>query len=101
MRLGWWWCVEKGQGASKHIGIHQRGPWRRHEVMAGTGAHEGHVGRQQHVERGLGMLRGWGASRGMGHVLGGHRVTHHMSPSVGQFTWMWGWKIRHMVGVRT
>ena len=40
-------------------------------------------------------------SRGMGHILGGHRVTHHVLSSVGQFTWMQGWQRRHVVGVRT
>ena len=40
-------------------------------------------------------------SRGMGHVLGGHGATHHMSPSVGHFAWMWGWQRGHMIEVRT
>ena len=44
--------------------------------------------------------RGQGTSRGMGHVQGGHGVTHRMSPSVGQFAWTWGWR-RRVVGVRT
>ena len=30
---------------SIHVGTHRRGPWRAHEVVAGAGAHEGHVGR--------------------------------------------------------
>ena len=75
------------------------------EVMAGAGAHEGHVGcvwdGGNMLRGGWACQRGWGASRGMGHVLGGHGVTHHMLPSVGWFALMQGWQRRHMVGVRT
>ena len=75
------------------------------EVMAGAGAHEGPAGHiwdgGSTLRRGQACQRGHDASRGMGHVLGGHRVTHHMSPSVGWFALMQGWRRRHMVGVRT
>ena len=46
------------------------------EVVAGAGAHEGHVGcvwdGSSTLRGGWACLRGRGASRGMGHVLGGH-----------------------------
>ena len=76
-----------------------------HEVVAGAGAHGGHV---RCVWDGGGTLRGGQAcqrgrsvSRGMGHVLGGHGATHRVSPSVGRFAWMQGWQRRHIVGVQT
>ena len=77
------------------------------EVVAGAGAHEGHVGC---MWDGGNMLRGDlaclmsegpGHVQRMGHVLGGHGATHRVSPSVGQFAWAWGWRRRHMVGDRT
>ena len=76
------------------------------EVVAGAGAHEAHVGcvwdGNDTLRGGRACQRGWGMSRGMGHILGGHGVTHHrVSPSMGQFAWMWGWRRRHVVGVRT
>ena len=58
------------------------------------------VGWWQHVERGLGMSEGLGHIQRMGYILGGHGVTHCMSPSVVQFAWMWGWQRRCVVGVR-
>ena len=74
------------------------------EVMAGAGAHEGHTGciwdGGGMLRRGWACQRGCGVSRGMGHILGGHGVTHHMSPSVGWFALMGGWRRRCMVGVR-
>ena len=74
------------------------------EVTAGAGAHEGHVGCMWDgdgtLRGGQACQRGWSTSRGMGHVLGGHGATHRVSLSVGQFTWMQGWR-RHVVGVRT
>ena len=70
MCLGWWWCIEKGQGALKHVGTHQRGPRHVCEVMAGAGTHEGCAG---HIWDGGGTLRrgracqrGWACQRGRG-----------------------------------
>ena len=60
MRLGWRRRIEKGRGASKCIGMHQRGPQRVCEVVAGAGAHEGHMGC---IWDGGGMLR-----RGQAHL---------------------------------
>ena len=74
------------------------------EVVAGAGAHEGRVGcvwdGDGTLRGGWACQRGQGMSRGMGHVLGGHGATRRVSPSVGQFTWMQGWR-RRVVGVRT
>ena len=68
---------------SKHVRTHQRGPRRVREVVAGAGAHEGHVG---YMWDGSSMLRGgWacqrgqGTSSGMGHVLGGHGNSSHVA----------------------
>ena len=76
-----------------------------HEVMVGAGAHEGHVRSMwdggSMLRGGWACQRGQGAFRGMGHILDGHGVTHHVSPSVGQFAWLRRWRRRHMVGVRT
>ena len=79
---GWQW---RRGGACRGGLRHMR------EVVAGAGAHEGHVGWRQHIERGLGMSEGWGVFRGMGHILGSHGVTHRMLSSVGRFAWMQGW----------
>ena len=63
------------------------------EVVAGAGAHEGHVGcvwdGGNTLRGGWACQRGRGASRGWGMswvVMGRHRV----SLSVGRFTWMRG-----------
>ena len=75
------------------------------EVVAGAGAHEGHVGCMwdggSTLRGGWACQRDWGASRRMGHVLGGHGATHRVSPSVGWFAWTRGWQRRRVVGVRT
>ena len=96
--------MEKGWGVLKDIGTRRGGPRRMHEVVAGAGAHEGHVGcvwdGDGTLRGGRACQRGRGTSRGMGHVLGGHGATHHMSPSVGWFAWTQGWQRRHVVGVR-
>ena len=97
--------VKKGWHMSKHIGTHRRGLQHAHEVMAGAGAHEGHVGcvwdGGSMLRGGWACQRGQGASRGMGHIMRGHGVTHHVSLSVRQFAWMQGWQRRCAVGVWT
>ena len=79
--------MEKGWGVLKCIEMHQGGPWRMHEVVAGAGAHEGHV---RHVWDGGGTSRRGGVHQNtLGHIEGGCGMCMRSWLGLGHMKGMW------------